>query len=468
MLFLFIGGKVKSFDYTHYLRSSYTTIDKKSYLRTFQVFYDPFVEKIRKKSVNWKAKGFKSERQALRYLKEQVEKEFQKYPAVAEAKSCETFGDLVKLWLESWSPTVRKTTVDYQKEILKRYLLPSIAKNLLLKHITPIFIETVWAKILLLQSKKKKLPLEQATLEKIASLLKQILLYGYRHEFISFDIKKIELKIPNDRKILAIQRRKKKFLEKEEIHTLFQAIDEKYESNHEINKMGKLYLDMAEFLIRNGLRIGELSALTIEKVDFQSKKLVIDEGVVAAGRTIEQYIRNPPKTISSIREIDLDDRSLAIIRNRIQLNEARQKEMRQREKGTFIKTYQRRNQTSYHKKVRASEQFLFSTTIFQTQNGTPVVYHSFNEFMNGSGHNKKSVKCVKDILREKYPVFNKHVTTHTFRYTHISLLAEAGMPIKAIMERVGHANMKITLEIYNQVSATTKEKLIQEIDSWIF
>ncbi|OTP12265.1 hypothetical protein A5844_000497, partial [Enterococcus sp. 10A9_DIV0425] len=104
-------------------------------------------------------------------------------------------------------------------------------------------------------------------------------------------INKIVLKIPNDRKIPAIQRRKKKFLEREEIHILFQAINEKYESNNNNNKMGKLYLDMAEFLIRNGLRIGELSALTVEKVDFSAKKLLINEGVVTAGRTIEQYIR---------------------------------------------------------------------------------------------------------------------------------------------------------------------------------
>jgi len=51
----------------------------------------------------------------------------------------------------------------------------------------------------------------------------------------------------------------------------------------------------------------------------------------------------------------------------------------------------------------------------------------------------------------------------TFNYTHISLLAEAGMPIRAIMERVGHANMKTTLEIYNQVSTTSKEKLKAKI-----
>jgi len=471
MCFFFLrkeGGLLRSSEFQQYLRSSYTTVDKKKYLRTFQVYYDPVKEKTRKKSVNWKAKGFKSEKQALRYLKEQIEKEFRKYPMFAEGNHCETFGELTALWLKAWSPTVRQTTVHHQKEILRRYLQPHFADNLRLQQLTPLFVEGAWADILVIRSKQTKTFLEKATLEKIRSLLKQILTYGYRHDLILFDLNKIILKIPNDRKIPAIQRRKKKFLEKEEIRILLQAIDEKYESNYEINKMGKLYLDVTEFLIRNGLRIGELSALTVGKVNFSAKKLLINEGVVAAGRTIEQYIRNPPKTISSIREIDLDDRSLAIIRNRIQLNEARQKEMRQREKGTFIKTYQRRNQTSYHKKVRASEQFLFSTTIFQTQNGTPVVYHSFNEFMNGSGHNKKSVKCVKDILREKYPVFNKHVTTHTFRYTHISLLAEAGMPIKAIMERVGHANMKTTLEIYNQVSATTKEKLIQEIDSWIF
>ena len=90
--------------------------------------------------------------------------------------------------------------------------------------------------------------------------------------------------------------------------------------------------------------------------------------------------------------------------------------------------------------------------------------------------------CVTEVKNEKNCVFNYsyffshvisisiiliYVTTHTFRYTHISFLAEAGVPIKAIMERVGHSNMKTTLEIYNQVTNTTKEKLVQEVDSWI-
>lgn len=41
----------------------------------------------------------------------------------------------------------------------------------------------------------------------------------------------------------------------------------------------------------------------------------------------------------------------------------------------------------------------------------------------------------------------KNITTHTFRHSHISLLAELGIPLTAIMDRVGHSDSKTTLEI---------------------
>lgn len=454
---------LRSSEWKHYLRSSYTIIDKKSYLRTFQVYYDPVKGKTRKKSVNWKMKGFKSENQALRYLKEQIEQELKKYASSSDTHECETFGELTNLWLKAWSPTVRQTTVHYQKEIYRRYLQPHFVDNLRLKKLTPLFVESVWADILAIRSKQINTLLEKATLEKIRSLLKQILSYGYRHDLILFDLNKIVLKIPNDRKIHAIQRRKKKFLEKHEIQLLLEVINEKYESNKEINKMDKLYLDVAEFMVRTGLRIGEMSALTIDKIDFDRRTLLIDEGLIAAGRSVKNYVRNLPKTLSSIREIDLDERSIAIIQKRIQINERRQKEMKKRKEGGVKKSYPRKGGYTYNRTITESKKFISSNTIFQTQNGTPVVYHSLNEFLNGQGN-----LSIQAIIKTKDPSFQKHLSSHTFRYTHISLLAEAGMPIKAIMERVGHANMKTTLEIYNQVSTTTKEKLIQEIDSWIF
>lgn len=97
-----------------------------------------------------------------------------------------------------------------------------------------------------------------------------------------------------------------------------------------------------------------------------------------------------------------------------------------------------------------------------------VLFDLNNVVLNIPNDRKIPAVHAKDILREKYPEFNKHVTTHTFRYTHISLLEEAKVPIKAIMDRVGHANMKTRLEICNQVSSAAKEIVIQEVDSWIF
>lgn len=77
-----------------------------------------------KKSVNWKAKRFKSEKQALGYLRELIKEEFRTYAIFSDAKKCETFDELTALWLKAWAPTVRQTTVHYQKEIYTRYLQP--------------------------------------------------------------------------------------------------------------------------------------------------------------------------------------------------------------------------------------------------------------------------------------------------------------------------------------------------------
>lgn len=157
---------LRSSEWKQYLRSSYTTIDKKNYLRTFQAYYDPVKGKTRKKSVNWKAKGFKSEKQALRYLKEQIEKEFNKYTMFSDVNQCETFGELTALWLKAWSPTVRQTTVHYQKEILHRYLQPHFVDNLRLKQLTPLFVEGAWADILMVRSKQTKTLLEKSNVRK--------------------------------------------------------------------------------------------------------------------------------------------------------------------------------------------------------------------------------------------------------------------------------------------------------------
>lgn len=51
--------------------------------------------------------------------------------------------------------------------------------------------------------------------------------------------------------------------------------------------------------------------------------------------------------------------------------------------------------------------------------------------------------------------------THLFRHSHISFLAEKGIPLNAIMDRVGHSDPKTTLSIYSHTTVNMR-KLINE------
>ena len=52
----------------------------------------------------------------------------------------------------------------------------------------------------------------------------------------------------------------------------------------------------------------------------------------------------------------------------------------------------------------------------------------------------------------KKTVLSRRVTPHALRHTHISMLTEAGVDFRTIMERGGHDAAKTTLEIYTHVT----------------
>ena len=51
--------------------------------------------------------------------------------------------------------------------------------------------------------------------------------------------------------------------------------------------------------------------------------------------------------------------------------------------------------------------------------------------------------CKKNGLR--------HIKVHGFRHTHASLLFDAGFPMQEVKERLGHANIATTMDIYTHV-----------------
>ncbi|MGM0924559.1 MAG: tyrosine-type recombinase/integrase [Bacillota bacterium] len=58
----------------------------------------------------------------------------------------------------------------------------------------------------------------------------------------------------------------------------------------------------------------------------------------------------------------------------------------------------------------------------------------------------------------KHMNIEKHITPHSFRHTHTSLLIEAGAGINEIQERLGHSDINTTMNIYAHMTKNIEEK----------
>ncbi|MBS7143317.1 MAG: site-specific integrase [Veillonella sp.] len=241
--------------------------------------------------------------------------------------------------------------------------------------------------------------------KRVYSVLKQALRYGKRMGYIN-DISYLEdviLKRP-PRTTEEMTKAREKFLTKDELKTFLTALAKKNQ------RVALLF----EFQALTGLRIGELRALRVK--DYNAKNDYIDVNATLS----DKGLRLPPKNEYSARRVQLNKRARHILSTFISLNHSRKQ---------IMQNYM--NPERY---------------IFVTDGGVPYDSHYLNKIL-------KSVP------------FNKTVTTHTFRHTHISLLAEKQTPLKTIMARVGHNEPKTTLSIYTHVTDAMKEQEKQILDS---
>ena len=80
-------------------------------------------------------------------------------------------------------------------------------------------------------------------------------------------------------------------------------------------------------------------------------------------------------------------------------------------------------------------------------------------FAENHGHPRVMKKVMLRLQRLlKYMDTDKHITPHSFRHTHTSLLIEAGAGVKEIQERLGHADINTTMNIYAHMTKNIEEK----------
>lgn len=202
-----------------------------------------------------------------------------------------------------------------------------------------------------------------------------------------------------------------KYLEKEELALFLKTARE-----------NGLELDYLMFLILSytGIRVGELIALKWKDIDFVNHTISITKTYYNEKNNTLQYQLLPPKTRKSRRKLIVDGEVIHTLKKH---TEAQDQIIKQ-----LGKTY-------YNK------DFIFAKT--ERQHGYPIVHKNVQNRM-------------ARLLR--LAGLNVELTPHSLRHTHTSLLAEAGVSLEQIMDRLGHSDDQITKNVYLHVTQEMKKE----------
>ncbi len=206
-----------------------------------------------------------------------------------------------------------------------------------------------------------------------------------------------------------------KYLEKEELALFLKTAREK-----------GLEKDYTMFLALSytGMRAGELCSLKWRDIDFREGSISITKTYYSPNNNTTEYQLLTPKTGTSKRTVEVDKSVL----DELEKHKAGQNVLKMRLRKT------------YH-----DEDFVFAKT--QNHPGYP-------EF----------IKTLENRMRRllKLAKLNESLTPHSLRHTHTSLLAEAGVGLTEIMERLGHKDDETTRNIYLHVTKAMKKEASQK------
>lgn len=170
-----------------------------------------------------------------------------------------------------------------------------------------------------------------------------------------------------------------------------------------------LYKLLFSTLFYTGMRIGECLALTWN--DFHSNYFDINKTISKELNPDKSYIITSPKTSSSYREIYLDSKLIS------ELNSLKQTEMLKED---------------------------FDNSWFIFGGSKPLSRTTIERY--------KNMYC--DLANVK------KIKLHEFRHSHATLLISNGVPITAISQRLGHADITMTLNTYSHSIPQDENKVI--------
>ncbi|HFI0392563.1 TPA: tyrosine-type recombinase/integrase [Streptococcus suis] len=326
---------------------------------------------------------------------------------ISKLKSSEMlFTDLFDQWWTFYQKEIKRTSIASLKGNIKE-IRESFGIGVKVVNIDPKYVQNYLDNLDCSRNKK----------ERNKSMLNIAFDYAVDLDIIK-DNPARRAKLPRIKKTLEDWKKiEEKYLEEDEIKPLLEELCRR-PSTYRIGLAG-------EFMSLNGCRIGELICIEPEDRDFETRQLEL-HGTYDHTEGYRNGEKTTPKTNASYRETFMTKREMEIIQEFEFMNEL--------EKNT-------------------NPRYKDMGYIFTTKNGVPMQTNSFNLALK-----KANERLEKPI--------QKNLTSHIFRHTLVSRLAENNVPLKAIMDRVGHADAKTTIQIYTHVTKKMKSNVAEIMENY--
>ena len=225
---------------------------------------------------------------------------------------------------------------------------------------------------------------------------------------------------------------KKEALTKEQQKTLFNFLA--------TNQYYNCYYPMVAFMIGTACRVGEVIGLTWNDVDMKEHTVNINHQLIYKKFDGEIKFRaSKPKTNDGIRVIPMTKEVLE------QVKEQRKVQL----------------QMGIDRSITVDG---YKGFIFTTKGGKPMQPNCINRFLFHivDTYNKQEEVEAKKEKRE--PKLLPHISAHTLRHTGCTRMAESGIDVKALQYIMGHANISVTMDIYNHIDSTRVVSEMQKLE----
>lgn len=180
----------------------------------------------------------------------------------------------------------------------------------------------------------------------------------------------------------------------------------------------QVFYILSHTIAYTGMRIGEALALKWSDINFTDKTISINHTLVTVdGKKVLQT----PKTKASKRIISVDQYTLKLL-----------KEWQLEQKKAFFKL---------GKPYLHGDNFIFT--------------NSFGEL-----YFSNEIRKIMSRLIKRNGL--KQISPHGLRHTHASLLFESGIQPKEISDRLGHTNIKTTLDLYTHINDNQRSSAVDK------